>query len=308
MILKKVISVLLYVAFLIPLISCNAQPNDKYSALQFASEYKKALFEVAYKQIPTVEERTAAVSKYVSDEALNDISADRIVSIPLEIARAHQSDVRVKDVSFSDPFESGGKFVTEYSLVLVVAANGSGKEQQVSGNIQIEKREGDWKVTKDFVNSHALSELVLLTKADRQGLNDKLSFVPGKSVASYAETEAETVLVVEFTVVNESGSTTDPFAFRINIADPALSDLLEQDPGVADHYMGQRFTLLRDESHVYGSMFNVKDGVSAEKLRAAIEGAKSLEVRLINEAGEVIASQWIQKFRVLEDPALSTSA
>ncbi len=123
--------------------------------------------------------------------------------------------------------------------------------------------------------------------------NDSLRFVTDQSTANLVEAE-DRLLTVAFVVHNTSDRTIGPFTIDIQASNEALSGLLEQGFG----NLGAQYTLQQDEKHGYGATALVSQEISAEQLRSAIEDHNSLEVRLLDESGEIIASEWIRKLMI----------
>lgn len=125
--------------------------------------------------------------------------------------------------------------------------------------------------------------------------NDSILFVKDQSIANLVEVE-DRLLTVEFVVINNSDRTIGPFTIEIKAFNEELIEMLEQDFG----NMGEQYTLQQDEKHVYGGTALVNREISADQLRSAIEDNNSLEVQLLDESGELIASEWITKLIIIQ--------
>lgn len=123
---------------------------------------------------------------------------------------------------------------------------------------------------------------------------DSIAFVPDKCIANLVEVE-DRLLSVECVVENNFAETIGPFTVAI-ISNEELNGLLEQ--GFLN--MGLQYTLKPKEKHGYGGGALVKKEISSDQLRTAIEDHSSLEVQLLDESGELIASEWIQKLIIVQ--------
>jgi len=137
-----------------------------------------------------------------------------------------------------------------------------------------------------------------------KGGADSLSFVPEKSVATLVEIGDETrLLSVEFVVVNTSNATIGPFTVQIKGMNKELQKWIEQDFSVIDG----EYVLKPNKKHGYGGTVLVKKDASTETLRQIIEAQNSIEAIILNQAGDIIASEWVQTFHIVHEETLEST-
>ncbi|SDJ93878.1 hypothetical protein [Paenibacillus naphthalenovorans] len=141
---------------------------------------------------------------------------------------------------------------------------------------------------------------IIACSTNNSSTGNKISFDQEKSMVNYVRHGKTKLLTIDYFLINESNNKIGPFTMKMNITNPKLLDFINEDKEEFPILYGEKVTLDKSESHGYGAgTFEIKNEIPLNDLREIIEDNRSIEIQLINESGDIIISDWIQKLNIV---------